>query len=99
MTFFYAVARCQLFHLKDYSSRSAEQNVFKLGVKHNWGKGNQFCINEGDGSPGARVVGPTVEIEVFILKDYSSRTAEQNVTKFCLKHHWEKGNQYNNQYK
>jgi len=27
-----------------------------------------------------------------IIKDYSSRTAEQNVNKFGVKHHWEKGN-------
>jgi len=27
----------------------AEQNVTKFGMKHHWGKGNPFCINEVDG--------------------------------------------------
>jgi len=38
---------CQLFPLKVYYSRTAQQNMTKFGVKHHWGKGSQFCINEG----------------------------------------------------
>jgi len=30
--------------LKDYSSRTAEQNVTNFDMNHHWGKRNQFCI-------------------------------------------------------
>jgi len=52
------VSVCQLFPLKVYYSRTAQQNLIKFGVKRHWGKGNQFYINEGAGPPGARGVGP-----------------------------------------
>jgi len=46
-------------------------------VKHHWGKGNPFCLNEGAGLPGA---GPERGNKGISFKDYSSRTAQQNVT-------------------
>jgi len=49
-------------------------------VKHHWGKGNQFCINEGAGPPGAGGGGPNRGNKGKNFKDYSSRTAQQNVT-------------------
>jgi len=33
---------CQLFPLKDYSSRTVEQNVTKFGMKHHWGREINF---------------------------------------------------------
>jgi len=36
----------------------AEQNITTFGMKHHWVKGNTFCLNESDGSPGARGSGP-----------------------------------------
>jgi len=72
----------------------AQQNVTKFGVKHHWGKGNQFCVNESAGPPGAGGVGPNRGNKGMYFKDYSSRTAQQNLTKFGVKHHWEKGNQF-----
>jgi len=37
---------------------TAQQNVTKFGVKHHWGKGNQFHVNEGAGPQGVRGAGP-----------------------------------------
>jgi len=73
---------CQLFPLKFYYSKTAEQNVTKFGVKRHWGKGNQFCINEGAVPRGARGAGPNRADKDISFKDYS-RTAEQNVPKWC----------------
>jgi len=39
--------------LKDYFSRTGEQNITKFGTKHHLGNGNQFCINKGGGLQGA----------------------------------------------
>jgi len=61
---------------------------------HDSGKGNQFYINEGDVPPGARGVGPNMGNKGRYFKDYSSRKAQQNVTKFGVKHDWGKGNQF-----
>jgi len=60
-------------------------------VKHRWGEGNQFCINEGAGPPGVRGVGPNRGNKGISFKDYSTRIVEQNVTKFDVKHLWGKG--------
>jgi len=35
-------------------------------VKHHWGKGNQFYINEGAGPPGPEGWGPIGEIRVYL---------------------------------
>jgi len=59
-----------------------EQKVTKFDRKHYRGKGNQLHINEGDGHPGTRGTGPNWGNKGISLKDYSSRTAEQNATKF-----------------
>jgi len=37
--------------LKDYFLRMAELNVIKCDKKCTGGRGYQFCINEGDGTP------------------------------------------------
>jgi len=53
--------------------------VTKLGVKHQWGEGNQFCINEGDdslGGPEGRC--PIGEIRVYILK----ATPQERLTEY-----------------
>jgi len=40
---------------------------------------------------GARGMGPNRGNKGISFKDYSSRTAQQNVTKFGVKHHWGRG--------
>jgi len=37
-------------------------------VKHPWGKGTKFCINEGAGLPWAEGQGPIGEIRVYLLE-------------------------------
>jgi len=61
------------FILKVYYTSKAQQNVTKFGVKHHWGKGNQFGIHEGVGPPGARGAGPNKGNNGIYFK--SSRTA------------------------
>jgi len=59
-----------------------------------WGKGNQFCINEGDGPPGAGVTVLNRANNGISLKNYSSKTAEQNATIFVMNHHLGNENQF-----
>jgi len=61
-------------------------------VKHPWGKGNQFCINEDAGLQGARGAGPNMGNMGTSFKDYYTRMVQQNVTVVDVKHHWGKGN-------
>jgi len=49
-------------------------------MNHHWGKGNQFYINEGAGPQGAGGMGPNRGNKGIRFKDYSSRTAQQNVS-------------------
>jgi len=46
-----------VYLLKTTPQELAQQNVTEFDVKHPWGKGNQFFINEGAGPPVARGVG------------------------------------------
>jgi len=53
-----------------------KQNVTQCLVwSFTGGKGNQFCINEGDGHPGTRGAHPNGASKDIYLKDYSSSTA------------------------
>jgi len=59
-----------------------------------WYWGNRFCINEGDGPPEARVTALNRTNNGKSLKDYSSKTAEQNATIFLKNNHLGKENQF-----
>jgi len=60
-------------------------------VTHSWGKGNQFCINEGAVPPGA---GPNRGNKGVSFKDYSTILIQQIVPKFDVKHPCGKGKRW-----
>jgi len=85
------IAEIRVYFFKAYSSRTAQENLTKFGVKHALGKGNQFCIDEGAGPQGVRGTGPNRGIKGIYFKDYFTRMAQWNVTNFGVKHHWGRG--------
>jgi len=69
--------RLSTFPLNVYYSRTTQQDVTKFGVKHHWGKGNKFCINEGADPPGARGVGPSMGN----IKGISLKTTQEQLNR------------------
>jgi len=75
---------CQLYPLKVYYSRTAQQNVTKFGVKYHWRKRNQFCINESDGLPVIIGAGPSRRKVVYLLKTTTQERLNRILLNFML---------------
>jgi len=59
------------FSFKSLLLKNSSTECNQIWCEASLGKGNQFCINEGAGPPGARGAGPNMGNKGISFKDYS----------------------------